>query len=155
MFPWKWIKRIYLEDNPILVNFDNWIYFQIFRKSCTRSSFWEVSSPWRYICCREKERNVSIQWIFFLKFVSEFDFITSYLLWYLPEVALFAFQGFFNTRVFCSFWVFLTKKDFFFYYYNEAHCLAFTRPSNKHTFRSMEMALSVTFLWGLGLKIPE
>ena len=65
LFPWKWIKRIYLEDNPILVNFDNWIYFQIFRKSCTRSSFWEVSSPWRYICCREKERNVSIQWIFF------------------------------------------------------------------------------------------
>lgn len=60
IFPWKLINIIYLKDNSILEKLDNWIYFQILRKSCTRSSCWEKSSSSRYICCIEKERNALI-----------------------------------------------------------------------------------------------
>ena len=41
---------------------------------------------------------------------------------YLKQLFL-LFKGSCNTRVFCSFWVFLSKKGFF-CYYNQAHCLA-------------------------------
>lgn len=55
IFPWKWINKIYLEDNSILEKLDNWIYFQILRKSCTRSSCWEMSSSSRYIAAEKRK----------------------------------------------------------------------------------------------------
>ena len=80
MFPWKWIKRIYLEDNAILVNFDNWIYFQIFHKAVLEVLSERCLLPDDTYAAEKRKEMFQYSEFFFLKFVSEFDVISSYLL---------------------------------------------------------------------------